>query len=173
MVKYVPVKHAMHMHTVPVSQVSYSPVEHVTYVPAEEAPAATESYVPADNVEYVNTADTATCQCPVSENGVITDPERVAYTQTEVVGNTSGGLIADLSDTQAIAGTNGFRDGFEKGKNAALNGEEYKPGNTHDFRKATNGFDESLGDKDIYKDAYRDSFLRGYSAGFRSVSGSD
>ena len=36
------------------------------------------------------------------------------------------------------------------------------------IKKATEGYEDEFGDKDIYKDSYRTSYLAGYRAGFAS-----
>jgi len=169
MVSYVPVSNIEDIDTAPVS---YVPVENIKYVPVEKMQDRTVSYVPASSFNYIDTAGTAACACPTSENSVITNTENIADTSAMVEDTDSESTVV-VSDTLTVAGANGYRDGFKDGKHAAKHGNEYLPEGSGDFLKATKGYDDEIfADKEAYKEAYRDSYLKGYRAGFDSVIGS-
>jgi len=172
-VSYVPVSDMENMSSEPVS---YAPVENITYMPVRHARVL--SYVPSNTVGYTSSN---ACECPASENRVVTDlggTDQVVDTSAVVEDNDSDMTVvtdhqtADLTYTQA-ADDNGYRDGFDDGHRAALKGEEYRPANSSDFRDADNGYDGSFGNKDAYGYTYRNSYLRGYKAGFYSANSSD
>lgn len=120
----------------------------VSYAPAShvnDMDTETVSYVPVDDIDRGDTDDSTVL---VEDSGV------------ELVG------------TQQIAGNFGYRDGFEDGKDAALEGDAYHPENSGDYEKATEGYEDTFGDKDVYKDGYRNSYLQGYHAGFESADDS-
>jgi len=168
-VSYVPVKYK-HKHA---AAISYVPAGNVTYAPPSNLQGSAISYVPAESVDYVDTAGTAACECPASENGLITNTENIANTSTEIVEASNLDTTVVLSGGLTFAGANGYRDGFKDGRHAAKHGEEDLPENWGDFRKATKGYNETFGDKDAYKDVYRDSYVKGFHAGFDSFDDSD
>ena len=175
-VSYLPANYANGMDTrtinyEPAETIGYTPVHKINYVPADEMNVEPVSYVPADNVDYVDTADTAACTCPTSETSVVTQPAEAADASTVIVDDTDSDLTADMTDTQAIAGDNGYRDGLEDGKDAALNGMENRPENEENFRAGTNGYNDTFGEMAVYNDAYRSSYLQGFSAGYNSTIG--
>ena len=77
-------------------------------------------------------------------------------------------VLAEPCGIWDFAGGFGYRDGFKDGQEAALEGDLYHPENSGDHKKATEGYEDEFGDKDIYKDSYRTSYLAGYRAGFAS-----
>lgn len=76
----------------------------------------------------------------------------------------------DYFSTERIAADYGYRDGFSDGHEVGLERETYNPYKEGDFKNGTNGFEGHFGSKYLYKQAYRDAFLKGYDAGFRSVA---
>jgi len=127
---YVPVSNVAYMRAEPVS---YAPVENVSYVPAKRMHTRSVSYVPAESVDYVDTADTDACECPVSEKSDVGNTYRtdqVADTSAEAEDNDSdmaAYTVASSTTTDTHAAShNGYRDGFEDGKQAALNDNEYR-----------------------------------------------
>jgi len=168
--------------------VSYVPVEEVdvdtdsvSYVPVETVEAETVSYVPVQDVdvehetvsyvpvETVNANYVADDACPIAVSSVAARPIYVADTSTVLVEEADADLVAEFSGTRRIAAGFGYRDGFEDGKEAALEGDVFNPENSGDYQKATEGYEDSFGDKDVYKDGYRSSYLEGYRAGFESA----
>jgi len=166
--------------------VSYTPAKTVSYTPVDNmnldsgsylAPDAmndrTVSDMPADSVDDVDTADTNACACPASESSIVTEPVEAADTSMSVVNNADTAMPVEMTDTQRIAGDNGYQDGLEAGKAAALSGDTFHPADTDEFQMATRGYEDALGDQGVYSDAYRSSYLQGYSAGWNSGIGAE
>lgn len=65
----------------------------------------------------------------------------------------------------------GYQDGLQTGANDANRRQSYDPQRSHYYRNATDGYNGSFGNKDAYRRAYRDAFVRGYDEGFRRYSG--
>ncbi len=65
------------------------------------------------------------------------------------------------SDIFRVAGDNGYQDGLRKGADDAREGHN-NPTGTSEYKHATNGYDRRYGNKDDYKQAYRDGFLQGF-----------
>jgi hypothetical protein len=139
-----------------VGTVSYEPLRRVSYVPVD------------NNVDYEPVADTSACECPVSEN-IVTAPDGVTTDYAGMVDNTESAVATDVNNTEDMAASNGYRDGFEDGKNAAVNGNDYRPEDSAALR-SSNGYDEKYGHETVYADAYRDKYLEGYRAGFSSIT---
>jgi len=142
----------------------------VTVVPVENIRYRTVSYVPVESVNDLPAERVNEDDCSRMVSSVETEPVDVADDSTAVVAEGDDDVIAAPSNVQ-IASHYGFRDGFEDGQEAALERDVYHPENSGDFRKATEGYESDFGDKDVYKDNYRSSYLRGYQAGFMSVGG--
>jgi hypothetical protein len=77
---------------------------------------------------------------------------------------------ADYYDTRRIASDYGRKDGFYDGYQAGMERDVYHPENSGDYQKATNGYEDDFGNKDLYRQAYRRAYLRGYDEGWRSVA---
>ena len=75
------------------------------------------------------------------------------------------------NDVRRIAEDQGFKDGIWEGSNRALARRSFDPYNTNSYKKATDGYNKSMGDKYFYQEAYRQGYLRGYEQGFRRDSG--
>jgi len=84
------------------------------------------------------------------------------FTLTYEAGN-YGGYSYGLS-----AYDQGYEDGLYTGANDAWRGQSYDPERSHFFARATHGYRNTLGQRAIYQQAYRDGFLRGYDEGFRN-----
>ena len=174
---------------VPIDDVEEADIEAISAVPVddlEEIDAQTVSYMPAAEhvdttmVSYVPVDDTVETvhYMPVSDleddrTTYIADnacPMYVADSSAVLVEELDGELLAGLRGTQQIASGFGYRDGFEDGQEAALEGDLYHPENSGDYEKATEGYEDEFGNKDVYKGAYRSSYLDGYRAGFETGS---
>lgn len=62
----------------------------------------------------------------------------------------------------------GYEDGLFTGASDARRGQSYDPERSHFFRSGTGGYNSSAGRRDVYQQAYRDGFLRGYDEGYRN-----
>jgi hypothetical protein len=60
----------------------------------------------------------------------------------------------------------GFRDGMNDGANDRQEGHSFTPQKREHYKHADSGYNSSFGDKDQYKQAYRDGFMAGYRRGF-------
>lgn len=58
----------------------------------------------------------------------------------------------------------GFADGVRKGLEDAREGHN-NPTGTSEYKRATNGYNSYYGNKELYKQAYREGFLRGFNEG--------
>jgi hypothetical protein len=65
----------------------------------------------------------------------------------------------------------GYQDGLQTGANDASRRQSYDPQRSHYYRNATYGYDRSYGNKEQYKDVYRNAFVQGYNEGFRRYGG--
>jgi hypothetical protein len=175
-VSYVPAAEVEEMEAENVSNVPMDDVEDVdteviSYVPADRMNVRTVSNVPIDSAYDVDATYTAADDCPELVSSVEAEPVYVVDASTVIVEAGDAELVAGLHGTQRIAGSYGFRDGFEDGQEAALERDEYHPENSGDFQKATEGYEDEYGDKGVYKDVYRNTYLQGYREGFESTAG--
>jgi hypothetical protein len=165
-VSYVPANNVRYVTTDDdIGTVSYVPASNVRYVTTDDD-IETVSYVPASNVRYVETDHD---DCPMAMSNVSTEPIYVANEAATIVADDDSELVARLTSGQRIAQEYGERDGFQDGKEAALEADEYHPENSGDYQKASEGYEDTFGDKDVYKESYREAYLRGYRAGFDSI----
>lgn len=61
----------------------------------------------------------------------------------------------------------GYDDGYQRGLDAARDGDRYDPRRERWYRDADRGYDRRWGPRADYRQFYRDAFTRGYDAGFR------
>lgn len=73
------------------------------------------------------------------------------------------------NDVYRMAEEQGYRDGYAHGADHARQGRRYDYAGTSHYRDATNGYRSGYGNKDAYKQTYRNGFVRGYEAGYRST----
>lgn len=150
----------------------------VSYVPVDNVNVRTVSYVPTNNVYHTDKTDIAIRDCPTEVSSVDTDTTYVVDTSVTPVETIDASTrLVETSDTdvgytaaQRIARDYGYRDGLEDGQEAALERDAYHPENSGDYEKATNGYEDTFGDKDLYKEAYRSAYLGGYRSGFNSIA---
>jgi hypothetical protein len=72
-----------------------------------------------------------------------------------------------------VARDRGFQDGLSTGQSDAERGQSFNPQRSHYYKNATEGYDRYYGNKDAYKQVYRDAFVRGYEDGFRRYRGNN
>ncbi len=65
-----------------------------------------------------------------------------------------------------VARNTGYRDGFEKGQNDARQGKSFNLERHDAYKDADHGYRSSFGNKEDYKQQYRDAFRRGYQDGY-------
>ena len=172
-VSYVPMDAVENVSYVPrddVETVSYVPIEEtqsVSYVPVEDV--ETVSYVPVNNLIHSDVSEVDTVDCPLTVSSVDAAPLYVSDASTSLIEYRDADYDAGFSTTSRIAGDFGYRDGFKDGADAAAELDSYHPENSGDYKKATNGYEDTFGDKDLYKESYRSAYLTGYRAGFNSI----
>jgi hypothetical protein len=127
--------------------------------------------VPVKRVGYADTTDIAADEIPATVRDVNTEPAYVAEESTAPVAEVDTDANVALTSTERIGGDLGYRDGFAAGKDTALRLEEFQPGNSVDFQNGTAGYEDTYGDMDVYRNAYRSKYLQGYSDGFNSAIG--
>jgi hypothetical protein len=66
---------------------------------------------------------------------------------------------------------NGYKDGFDKGREDARDRDSYDPVRHDRYRDGDHGYNKRYGTKDQYKNVYRDGFRGGYDDGYREVRG--
>ena len=64
------------------------------------------------------------------------------------------------------AADNGYRDGFEAGRDDARDGDRYDPVRTSRYRSGDHNYDGRYGSRDVYKRDYRAAFEQGYREGY-------
>lgn len=68
------------------------------------------------------------------------------------------------NDLYRVARENGFRDGRAEAREDRRDRDRDNPQRAAEYRKATNGYYARLGNKNTYKEVYRQAFLQGYSS---------
>ena len=66
------------------------------------------------------------------------------------------------------AAQNGYRDGYEQGRNDARSRNRFDPVGARRYRSGDNDYDRRYGSRDDYKREYRSAFQAGYDQGYRS-----
>ena len=77
----------------------------------------------------------------------------------------------DIYSQRGFAGSDvafdiGYRDGLTAGDADYVGHHDPRPENQHDFRDAEHGYRSNYGDKEAYRQRYRDGFLQGYRDGY-------
>jgi hypothetical protein len=65
------------------------------------------------------------------------------------------------------AAQNGYRDGYEQGRNDARGGSRFDPVGARRYRSGDQDYDRRYGSRDDYKREYRSAFQAGYEQGYR------
>ena len=63
---------------------------------------------------------------------------------------------------------NGYRDGVAIGQRDSRIGKAFRPRNNDQYEDADRGYNRNYGDKNLYKNQYRQAFERGYVDGYGS-----
>jgi hypothetical protein len=64
---------------------------------------------------------------------------------------------------------NGFRDGLARGRADRRDRERENAQRSREYKRATNGYDRRLGNKNTYKQVYREAFLQGYKQAYTRI----
>lgn len=83
-------------------------------------------------------------------------------------GYPQGGYGSAGTYASSPAGQNGYRDGYEQGRNDARSGNRFDPVGARRYRSGDQDYDRRYGSRDDYKRDYRSAFQAGYEQGYRS-----
>ena len=64
---------------------------------------------------------------------------------------------------------NGYKDGYDKGREDARENDSYDPVRHSRYRSADRGYNQRYGTKEEYKNIYREGFRAGYDDGYRDT----
>jgi hypothetical protein len=73
-------------------------------------------------------------------------------------------------ETRRVAYDQGYREGVKRGEEDARRGDRFAYQDERDFQHADRGYHRSLGDRDRYRQIFRDGYAAGYSAGYSRFS---
>jgi hypothetical protein len=70
-----------------------------------------------------------------------------------------------------IAREQGYRNGLNTGASDAQRGQSFDPQRSHFYRNGTDGYNSRYGNKNQYKQVFRDAFVQGYREGYQRYGG--
>jgi hypothetical protein len=109
--------------------------------------------------------------CAIPREGPYPYPERYPYPRRhpypDSYPNGRGGY-----GYGSVAFDNGFKDGYDKGREDARDQDAYDPARHSRYRSGDHGYDRRYGSKEEYKNVYREGFRAGYEDGYREATGS-
>ena len=73
-------------------------------------------------------------------------------------------------DSRRIAYDQGYRDGAKEGEKDARRGDRYSYQDERDFQRGDHGYNRNLGDRERYRQTFRDGYANGYSDAFNRYS---
>jgi hypothetical protein len=73
-------------------------------------------------------------------------------------------------EARRIAYDHGYREGLARGQADARRGQRYGYQNVRDFQRADKGYHRSYGDRERYRQIFRDGYATGYSDGYARVA---
>jgi len=91
------------------------------------------------------------------------NPGAAAGAGTGAAAGTAGAMASPSSKD---AGSYGYQDGLAAGRKDKDNGHSFRPTDSDMYKNADHGWTADLGDKDHYKQLYRQAFASGYQAGY-------
>ena len=68
-----------------------------------------------------------------------------------------------------VAAQNGYRDGFEAGRNDGRDRDNYDPRGAKRYREGDHDYNGRYGDRELYKRDYRAAFEQGYREGYGQI----
>lgn len=81
------------------------------------------------------------------------------------------GRSGGYNDVYQIAAENGYRSGVSHGADHRRQGHRYDATDPAEYRSGTAGYRSEYGNRDAYKQSFREGFRRGYDEGFRGNGG--
>ncbi|HEX8289171.1 MAG TPA: hypothetical protein VF556_14315 [Pyrinomonadaceae bacterium] len=76
------------------------------------------------------------------------------------------GRFGNRAELNRVARTRGYDDGLREGSKDARGRKRHNPYGKGGYKKATNGYNSRYGNKEAYRQIYRNAFLRGYDDAF-------
>ncbi len=73
----------------------------------------------------------------------------------------------DRNDVVRLAQQNGYNDGVRRGQEDRSRRRGYEMDRSPEYRDATSGYRSEYGNRNVYQQAYRDGFKRGYDEAYR------
>lgn len=73
-------------------------------------------------------------------------------------------------ESRRIAYDQGYREGLSRGQSDARRGSRYSYQNVREFQRADKGYHRSLGDRERYRQIFRDGYAAGYAEGYDRIS---
>jgi hypothetical protein len=74
-------------------------------------------------------------------------------------------------DVARIAYDHGFHEGLEAGENDGLNGRRFEPSRHGDWRDGDEGYHRNYGDREFYRQSFRNGFEAGYLQAYSRYAG--
>lgn len=81
-----------------------------------------------------------------------------------------GAVIVPRATYVSPAAQNGYRDGFEQGRDDARDHDRFDPVRAKRYREGDHDYHDRYGSRDEYKREYRAAFQQGYDEGYRSAA---
>ena len=79
----------------------------------------------------------------------------------------NGNTRRSTATMTSVAFENGYRDGLNKGREDAADGDNYEVNRHSWYRSADRGYNSRYGTRDAYAEEYRDGFRSGYDVAYR------
>jgi flagellar biosynthesis/type III secretory pathway protein FliH len=85
----------------------------------------------------------------------------------------SGDVAVSYYEARRVAYDQGFREGVKRGEQDARRGSRFGYHDVREFQRADKGYHRGLGDRERYRQIFRDGFAAGYAEGYARFSRND
>jgi len=75
------------------------------------------------------------------------------------------------NNSYQIAQQQGYRNGLATGASDAQRGQSFNPQRSHFYRNGSDGYNSRYGNRDQYKQVFRNAFVQGYREGYQQYGG--
>ncbi len=75
------------------------------------------------------------------------------------------------NDTRQAAYDNGYREGYKEGDKDARKGESFSYQDEKTFQRADKGYHRNFGDRERYRQVFRNGYAAGYGEGYQRIAG--
>ena len=83
----------------------------------------------------------------------------------------SGEVPVPYYEARRAAYDRGYREGLKRGEQDARRGSRFGYHDVRDFQRADKGYHRSFGDRERYRQVFRDGYASGYSDGYARIAG--